>query len=616
MNRSSPMNEKTTMIYDMENAISYGTKFLQKAKERIDVFTDRNGPSLIVKCDVYKANYIKARSRGAYIRFITEITKDNINYCKELKKIVDELRHLDDLKGSVSLSEIEFIGSSTWREKNLLIPVIYSSEKEIVEQQQFLFESLWNKAIPGEHKIKGIEEGQEQDIDVIKYPTRTLDLYLNIVKSAQSEILLMLPTPKAFIRQLKAIDLAKQASKERKVKVRILTPKNGIVDKYIKSFFEEEKQENPKQSIPACYNSDSKDDIKFRFIERMSDTKATILVIDKKDSLVMELRDDTKDTSEEAIGLSIYSNSKPGVLSYVAIFENLWKQTELIDEINMRNKELEKSSKELSIKEEELTSLVNKLVNYDNSKDEFIAMISHELKTPLVPLKGYAEMLLLPKKLGEINEKQKKVIQSIKRNTEKLESLVTDILEGYMIGVNKVTLSKKRVLTSDLLTDVINDLKPLAEEKQVSIVSEINTEIGDTIYCDEKRIGQVLSNLIRNAIDFVSPKEGKIIISVAREKQLRKENDGHYDKCDMTLYFVFAVEDNGIGIPKDKIDSLFDRFYQIDTSFTRKHGGIGLGLVICKGYVEAHGGRIWIDKTCTKGTCVKFALPVLTGQAT
>jgi hypothetical protein len=80
------MNEKTTMIYDMENAISYGTKFLQKAKERIDVFTDRNGPSLIVKCDVYKDNYIKARSRGAYIRFITEITKDNINYCKELKK--------------------------------------------------------------------------------------------------------------------------------------------------------------------------------------------------------------------------------------------------------------------------------------------------------------------------------------------------------------------------------------------------------------------------------------------------------------------------------------------------------------------------------------------------
>ena len=449
---SNSKHEETKLIYDMENAISCGIRFLQKAKERIDVFTDGNGPSLIVNYDMYKDNYIKARSRGANIRFITEITKDNIQYCKEIKKIVDELRHHDDLKGSISLSETEFIGTSTWSVKQPLIPVMYSNEKEVLEQQQFIFESLWNKSIPGEYKIKGIEKSKEEDVEVIR--------------------------------------------------------------------------------------------------------------------------------------------------------------------INMRNKEFEKISKELAIKGEVLTLLVNKLVEEDEAKDELIAMISHELKTPLVPIKGYAEMLLQPKILGEINGKQKKAIQSIKRNAEILESLVTSILDGHIIKVGKFTPLKKGVLISDFLTNVINGLKPLAEEKQASIASEINTVMGDTVYCDEKRVEQVLSNLIRNAIDFVPAKEGKIIVTVVKEKQLRKENNGHYDKGDMKLDFVFAVRDNGNGIPKDKIDSLFNRFHQIDTSVTRKHGGIGLGLAICKGIVEAHGGRIWVDETCMKGACIKFTLPVLTGYAT
>ena len=586
----------------MDAAISYGVRFLQNAQKRMDVFTDGNGPSMIINYGIYKDNYVKARSRGAKIRFITEITKDNINYCKELKKIVDEFRHLEGLKGSISVSEMEYIGSSTWREGQLLTPVIYSKEIEVIEQQQVLFETLWNKAIPAEQKIKGIEEGKEQDIEVIKYSDRALQLYLNIVKSAQSEILFIFPTPKAFIRQLKSIDFAKQASKERKVKVRILTPKNEIVDKYSKCFFKGEEQENSKQLITS--SSSSNGDIKVGYIERMSDTKTTILVIDRKDSLVMELQDDTKDTFEEAVGLSVYSNSKPGVLSYVAIFENLWKQAGLFNQIKRRNKDLEIKTKELVIKEEELHGLVNKLVKDDKAKGEFIAMISHELLTPLVPIKGYAEMLLQPKILGEINEKQKKAIQSIKRNVEKQESLVRDILDGYIIEVDKFTLSKKRVMLSDLINNIINDVKHASKEKEVSIVSEINTRMGPIIYCDEKRMEQVLSNLIKNSIDFVPIKGGKITLRVEEENQYSDSNDK-----DLVSNLLFTIEDNGKGIPDDKIHNLFNKFYQIDTSVTRKHGGIGIGLAICKGIVEAHGGKIWIDRDSKFGTIVKFTLP-------
>lgn len=123
--------ERTEMIYDMENAISYGVRFMQNVKERMDVLIDKSGPSMILKYSIYNDNYIKARSRGAKIRFITEITKNNIRCCKELRKIVDEIRHLDDLKGSICVNESEFLGSTTWREKQLLSPVIYSNEKQL-----------------------------------------------------------------------------------------------------------------------------------------------------------------------------------------------------------------------------------------------------------------------------------------------------------------------------------------------------------------------------------------------------------------------------------------------------------------------------------------------------
>jgi signal transduction histidine kinase len=134
------------------------------------------------------------------------------------------------------------------------------------------------------------------------------------------------------------------------------------------------------------------------------------------------------------------------------------------------------------------------------------------------------------------------------------------------------------------------------------------------VYCDEKRIEQVLSNLIKNSIDFVPPKEGKIELHVEKkERQLinphNKYKHTHYD--DVSHFLVFTVKDNGPGIPKDKIGNLFRRFYQIDTSATRSHAGTGLGLVICKGIVEAHGGQIWVDKNHNNGCSISFSLPLI-----
>jgi signal transduction histidine kinase len=137
-------------------------------------------------------------------------------------------------------------------------------------------------------------------------------------------------------------------------------------------------------------------------------------------------------------------------------------------------------------------------------------------------------------------------------------------------------------------------------------VADIQTYPGMSLLCDSQRITQVISNLVRNSIDFVPEKTGLITI---RSSIYNTENSEAKLVQGSNKMVLFAIQDNGIGIPPSKIDSLFKKFYQVDTMLTRKHQGTGLGLAICKGIIEAHGGKIWFEKGYTKGTLVKFTLP-------
>ena len=204
--------------------------------------------------------------------------------------------------------------------------LLVSNEPAYISHYNSIFEELWKNGVDVTDRIRDMEQGVDlADIEVIPSSARAQNLYLEIVRSALEEILWIFPTPNAFIRQDKigAIQLAKQATKEKNVRVRIMVPANRLI---------EQKVQKIKQYFPDNI-------IDVRYIEQMSETKATVLVVDRKASLVMELKDDTKETFVEAIGLSTYSNSKAGVLSYVAIFENLWKQTELYEQLKEANEQ-------------------------------------------------------------------------------------------------------------------------------------------------------------------------------------------------------------------------------------------------------------------------------------
>jgi len=565
---SNSGSEKTEVLHGFENTTKAILEFLSNAQGSLYICADSSWPSVAMGVDVYRNALRDLFVRGVKLKIVTDITKDNLSYCMEVKK-VGELRHIDGIKGNFAVSEREYTASSTLQEATLLQQVIYSNVKEIVEQQQNLFEGFWNRAIPAETRIKEIEEGTVLgDTEVIQVPLKIQELFIHLVKSAKEEILLILPTINAFYREerLGIIRLLKEATVERTIVVRVLTPVDEVIEQKVLSM------------MSLAVDQGKNLDIRHMTSAGVTVTTVTILVIDKKESLVIEKIDDSKEDFIDATGPATHSNSKPTVLSYISIFESLWQQTELYERVKESNEKLEKANEHL------LTT--------ERAKEEFISMVSHELKTPIVPLKGYAQMLLRPQFMGAVNEKQKKAISSMLRNIEKLQALVDDVMDVYKLDLGKIKFSKSYTDIGTLIRQTIAELRPLTFAKQIDLSEGIGAD--GQVFCDPDRIEQVLSNLIKNSIDFV-PDKGDGKITVRAEK-------------DNTNNITLTVEDNGIGIKPEKADKLFQKFYQIDTGATRRHGGTGLGLVICRGIVEAHGGKIWVDKTYKNGAAIKFTL--------
>jgi two-component system, OmpR family, sensor histidine kinase VicK len=258
--------------------------------------------------DGYKNNYIAARERGCKIRLITEITKDNLQYCKELLNIVSEMRHLEGFVGGIAVSESEYMTTTTLKEKQLLTQVFYSNAREVVGQAQYTFTTFWSKAIPADQRIREIEyDIQREFIETISDPTEILELATRLVKSAKDEILVIFSSANAFARIRKSgrMNLLIQSALSYRITIKILTPFNDTIV-------------NDVEIMQRKYRN-----IEIKGIEPALQTKVTILIIDRSYSFVAELSDDTKSDSEGAVGLCSYSNSKSTVLSYVSIFETL-----------------------------------------------------------------------------------------------------------------------------------------------------------------------------------------------------------------------------------------------------------------------------------------------------
>jgi two-component system, OmpR family, sensor histidine kinase VicK len=537
--------EKTEVLYGVENAVRTGVQFMQNARKWMDLFGDKNGPSIIIEfADVYKNNYIGAKRRGAKIRFITEITKDNIHYCKELIEIVDEFRHLEGFTGGIAVSELEYMTTTVLRERQLLTQVFYSNSKEVVEQGQYIFDTFWKKAIPAEQKIKEIEEGIKPEVIVtIRDPVEIQMVAFELVNSAKEEILIVFSTANAFLRQVHAgaTELLQEAA-ERDIKVKILTPMNEFVkDIIIQKILGKQKR------------------IEVRYIGESLQSKVSIIVIDRKFSLVVELKDDTKETSYEAVGLATYSNSKPTVSSYASIFESLWIQSELYEQLKV----------------------------HDKMQKEFIDIAAHELRTPIQPILGLTGVLRSRK--GRDREEEE-LMDVIIRNARRLQRLTEDILDITRIESQSLHLKKERFDINEVILNAITDSRNHIKRESNYNIKFIYKDRKDIfVEADKARIIQVISNLLCNAIKFTN--HGTVTISV-------EEKDNYQ--------IVVSIKDTGIGIDPAIVSRLFSKFA------TKSETGTGLGLFISKSIIESHGGMIWAENNPggEKGAIFNFSLPL------
>ena len=481
---------------------------------------------------------------------------------------------------------------------------VYSTRRNTVDFFKSVFELLWN-----ERKLN--EDLKKAATEVIQNPHRILELFINMIKLANQEILLVLPTTNAFLREDRVgiIKLLNDAAMERNLIVRIVTPTNEIIEKRIQRILvsegkevegergellalQEEREERKRKNFDV-----RRIDITTSPSEKIAVTTVTILVADKKESLVIEKIDDSTENFVEAAGLATYSNSKPTVMSYVSIFEILWNQAELY----------------LHIKEAH-----EKLKVQDRMQKEFINVAAHELRTPIQPILGL--LGLLRSKKDDINKQDLNIsLNLLMRNAQRLKRLSEDILDVTKIESQSLKLNKELINLNDVILNAIQDSRNQVAKNRGNIKMVYKPDLsghGIIVEADRNRLNQVIYNLLSNAIKFTEKEGG--IVSIRTEKKKTRDNDDEV---------IVSVKDSGPGISSEMFPRLFEKFA------SKSFQGTGLGLFISKNIVEAHGGKIWgennirnenshianhgediEEKGGGRGACFYFTLPIANEQ--
>ena len=535
----------------MHNAEVINTllQVLSNAQYKIDICGNSKFPSKILS--FYSVNNLildSSKRTNTRQRYIFEITRENIDYCKKLIKKI-ELRHLDENEANFAVNERECLGFITMQKETL--QATYSNMKEVVEQQQSVFETLWNKAIPARDKIMEIEEGLKSEfLEVISDHKKATEIYINLAKSVEREALILFANSKAIVRakRLGILDYLITASKRGAV-IKIITPIT---------------EENLQFTEQFCEKAPN-----IRILNGGA-SHSGLFIVDGTKFLRFELKEPKAEEFSDAIGFVLYSNSKVGAYSTRSFFELLW------------NEHIQ----------------YEKLKEADNMKNEFINVAAHELRTPIQPILSLSQVLQSKIK----DTKQRELLDAIVRNAKRLQRLTNNILDVSKIESHSLNLNKEQFELSNVISNCISDIEDQDEKVRNGKLELFYEPTKQDIFveADRVRISQVISNLLNNAVKFTE--DGAVSIDVVvKENNNNGNNNGNI--------IIVSVKDSGEGIDPEILPKLFTKFA------TNSEKGTGLGLFICKSIVEAHGGRVWTQSNNTggerrTGATFCFSLPI------
>ncbi len=689
------VDEAISLAKEANEIVDALDTFASRARREIDVCSDRQSLAAMVASGELVKILEKGRVAGFRVRYLTEITKENETYSRELAKKV-ELRHLDGVTGNFAISDVrEYVGPLV-TDDGRLGQVIYSNAKPLFEQHRYLFDTLWERAVPAENRLgelsgaapavvtrlmmgetdilrslekvleasnelvgcftvgaietvidslpdalQGVVERKNGETGGIKWVTsideadapiveRCLKMgisvrhtsrlpplsfgcstnalvasiqtegqglsmrnvltsnepaYVNhfrlvfeeiwkngvdaekrldelkkglersdveIIQNAREsmktawqlarpakEILMLFSTPQAFIRQIKSegAEMMKDSLGNSQAKVRLLVPEDESIFPIV---------ETVKESLP---------NIEIRVMNKSLKTKISILIIDRSKTMVFETKDDSREDLYESLGITAFTESKSLGESFATIFDGIWKQTELYEQLEI----------------------------HDKMQRDFVNIAAHELRTPVQAIINYAELA----KSYEDNREEyyDKLLKSVLR----LHKLTEDILDAARIESRTLRLNKEAFLLNEILRSAVDEQRRAASKKGIKVHLEQPEPV--YVFGDKTRIGQVLANLLINAVKFTE--SGSIRVAAKLDRPGNK--------------VTVRVTDTGIGIDKSMVPLLFARF------MAKSESGTGLGLFISKSIIEAHDGRIWVEKSEPgKGSTFTFELPVST----
>ena len=224
----------------------------------------------------------------------------------------------------------------------------------------------------------------------------------------------------------------------------------------------------------------------------------------------------------------------------------------------------------------------------ERMKSEFVSITSHEMRTPLTSIHGVIK-LLFAGRLGSLSHSGKEMVNMALRNSERLVHLVNDVLDLERMQSGREIIQKRKCDSAQLIQQAVEMLHPMAQKNQIELETNVQSI---ELWADRDRLLQTLTNLISNAIKFSAAGSTVWITSQPQNQEV-----------------LFTVKDRGRGIPQDKLETIFERFQQVDASDSRKKGGTGLGLAICRHLIEQHGGKIWVESVYGQGSTFFVTIP-------
>ena len=572
---------RLTRVLNNPSQISEQIRHIAETYSDLSIASTFGGLQLIHNTflDSYKkilGKYKKGEGNG--IRWITNIEEECVELVKTFLDLNMQIKHVKNLppinfavgKKEVNLTIEKMEGGK------MIQSLITSNEPTYVAYFYSIFEQLWSEGVDAQDRIRNIAEGraEETDIEIIPNPKKGIDNAWKILRSAKKEILIVCSTSNAFRRQLQigGLQLLKEIVEKNNVKVRILVPADTEAKLTIKEI------------------SISNPGIDIRSLEEALQTSITIIIVDRKECIIVESKDDTKETSYDAAGITTYSNSKTIATSYVSIFESLWNQTELFEELKKSNRQLANLYKQVIATNEQMKTS-------SNMQKEFINVAAHELRAPIQPILGLAEVLRQQNQQPDNKEDQmysenNELLNVIIRNAKRLQQLTENILDVTKIENNSMELNKEEFILNKAVLESFTDFaNQLSKEQKENVKLIVALDEGDVlVVADKHRINQVINNLLNNALKFT--KQGQITLSTEKEKKYGKEA-------------IVKIQDSGPGIDPDIMPRLFTKFA------TKSYSGTGLGLFISKSIVETHGGKMWAENNLDgKGATFLFTLPI------